>query len=194
MSKHPKTDKLLHFTFVLGIIAVFLYISIFLTELVSNNTNIQLLVQQFGHIGIFILSFIAGLNLFIPVPASTFTPVFTAGGISLPIVIAILVAGTMCANFVAYGLGRIGHRFTESHYPKLEEKINRLYLEKRRWLPYFVFSFAAFVPFPDEIYIIPLGLMGVRIKEFITPLILGTITFQTLTALGFQNVFQLIMN
>ncbi|MEZ4103707.1 MAG: VTT domain-containing protein [Candidatus Paceibacterota bacterium] len=188
------TKKIIHFIFILLAISGFLLMSFYLTQFVINNSETQIFVQDYGYVGIFILSFIAGLNLFIPVPAATFTSVFTAGGISLPIIITILVIGTMCANFVAYGLGRLGHRFTESHYPKLEEKINKLYLEKRKWLPYFVFSFAAFVPFPDEIYIIPLGLMGVKIKEFIIPLTLGTITFQTLTALGFQNIFQTLIS
>lgn len=194
MANRSKTKKVLHFTFLTGMILAFLYLSLSLTEFVNEDDDWQLLIQDFGYIGIIILSFIAGLNIIIPVPAATFTSVFTAGGISLPMVITLLVIGTMLANFFAYGLGRLGHRFTKSHYPRLEGRIRNIYTEKRKWLPYFVFSFAALVPFPDEIYIIPLGLMGVKIREFVIPLTLGTITFQTLTALGFNNIFQIILS
>ncbi len=168
--------------------------SIYLTHYVTNDINAQIFVQQFGYIGVLLISFITGLSLISPVPAATFTPIFTAGGIPLFVTIALAVIGTMGANFISYYIGRLGHDFTNTHYPKIQKKIIRIYSEKKELLPYLVFGFAAFIPIPDEIYLIPLGMIGVKIRDFIIPLLLGTIFFQTVTAFGFQNVFQILLN
>ncbi len=100
----------------------------------------------------------------------------------------------MAANFISYYIGLLGHDFTNTHYPKIQKKIISIYAEKKELLPYFIFGFAAFIPIPDEIYLIPLGMIGVKIRDFIIPLFLGTIFFQTATAFGFQNIFQILLN
>ncbi len=188
------TSKILHLLSLLFIIAVIFSASIYLTHYVTNDIDAQIFVQQFGYIGVLLISFITGLSLISPVPAATFTPIFTAGGIPLFVTIALAVIGTMGANFISYYIGRLGHNFTNTHYPKIQKKIIRIYSEKKELLPYLVFGFAALIPMPDEIYLIPLGIIGVRIREFIIPLFLGTIFFQTATALGFHNIFQILLN
>ena len=188
------TNKIIHFLSVLFIVVVIFSASIYLTEYVTNDIDAQLFIQQFGYIGVLLISFITGLSLISPVPAATFTPIFTAGGIPLFVTIGLAVIGTMCANFISYYIGRLGHDFTATHYPKIQKKIINLYTCRKELLPYLVFAFTAFVPIPDEIYLIPLGIIGVRIREFIIPLFLGTIFFQTMTALGSQNIFQIILN
>lgn len=188
------THKIFHFLSVLFIVVVIFSTSIYLTSYVTNDIDAQLFVQQFGYIGVLLIGFITGMSLISPVPAATFTPIFIAGGIPIFTTIILAVIGTMCANFVSYYIGRLGHDFTNAHYPKLQKKIIQLYSERKELLPYLVFSFTAFVPFPDEIYLIPLGIIGVRIRDFIVPLFLGTIFFQTMTALGFHNIFQIILN
>lgn len=192
--KRTFINKSLHFLSITFIVAVIFSASIFLTEYVANDIGAQLLVQQFGYIGVLLVGFITGLSMISPVPAATFTPIFTAGGIPLLTAIGLSVIGTMCANFVSYYIGRLGHDFTNTHYPKIQKRILNLYIERKELLPYLVFGFTAFIPFPDEIYLIPLGIIGVRIREFIIPLFLGTVFFQSMTALGFHNIFQIILN
>ena len=194
MSEYLNLKKIAHLTIILLIITLLLSLSIYLTKYVANDLAAQLFVQDFGYIGVLLISFIAGLNLFIPVPAATFIPIFTAGGISLLTAIPLLIIGTMTANLLSYVVGRLGNQFTRLHYPRIQQKIFRLYFERRELLPYLVFCFAAFIPVPDEVYLIPLGIIGVKLREFIVPLFLGTVFFQTMTALGFQNIFQIILN
>lgn len=194
MTKLIVVNKIFHFLILISVIVAIFSISLFLTHHVTNDSGAQLLVQQFGYFGVLLISFIAGLNLIVPVPAATFVPVFTAGGIPLPIIILLLVIGTMSANLLSYFIGKLGHSFTSTHYPKIQKRIFKNYAERKNLLPYFVFAFAAFIPLPDEVYLIPLGIIGVKIREFIIPLVLGTITFQTLTALGVQNIFSIILN
>lgn len=194
MSKFFNIRKIVHLSFILILIASLFSFSIYLTNHVTNDLSAQQFIQQFGYIGIFLISFITGLSLISPVPAATFSPIFTAGGISLFTTITLAVIGTMCANFISYFIGRLGHDFTNTHYPKIQKKIFSIYLEKRVLLPYLVFGFTAFIPIPDEVYLIPLGVIGVKIREFILPLFLGTVFFQTVTAFGFHNIFQIFMN
>jgi len=194
MTKHINVKKLIHLAFILAIMAILLLLSISLTQFVTTDESSQLLIQEYGYIGVLLISFIAGLNLLIPIPAASFIPIFTAGGISLLVAIPLLVAGTMCANLFSYVLGRIGNDFTNTHYPNAQKKIEKIYLERKEWLPYFVFVFAALSPIPNEVYLIPLGIIGVKLREFILPLFLGTIFFQSMTALGFENIFRFILN
>jgi membrane protein YqaA with SNARE-associated domain len=118
-----KRRQLLNLSIFLTIIGVGVFGSLLLTEYVIKNPSSQDLIQDFGVIGLFIISFVAGLNLLVPVPAATFVPVFTAGGMSLPLIISILVVGTMAANLLAYVAGRYGGKYAKSKYPGLQKKI-----------------------------------------------------------------------
>ncbi len=190
MTKRKKAFNVFLFLLILG---GGLTASFFLSQYVASNNGSQVLIQEFGHVGILLISFIAGLNLFIPIPAATFVPVFTAGGISLFEIIVLLVVGTMAANLLSYFLGRYGGKITHTHYPELQKKLVALYTKRKEWLVYFVFLFTALMPLPDEVFLIPLGIIGVRLQQFIVPLVLGTICYQTLAAFGIHNIFKFLL-
>lgn len=177
----------------LGLLSLGIFGSLLLTEFVLANPDYQTLIQQFGFAGVLLISFVAGLNLFLPIPAATFVPVFTAGGMSLPFVIILLVIGTMAANLFSYVAGRYGGKVVRSHYPELQQKIISLYRNHERWLPHFVFMFTALMPLPDEVFLVPLGIIGVKLKHFILPLLLGTIFYQTFAAYGIDNIFKFLL-
>ena len=187
MTKRKKAFNVFLFLFIL---AGGLTVTFFLSQHVSSSEASQQLIQNFGYIGIFVISFIAGLNLFIPIPAATFVPVFTAGGISLFEIIVFLVIGTMAANLLSYFLGIYGGKISSAHYPELQKKLIRLYQKRKKWLVYFVFIFTALMPLPDEVFLIPLGVVGVKLRQFIIPLLLGTICYQTLATFGVHNIFK----
>ncbi|OGG66073.1 hypothetical protein A3I99_02150 [Candidatus Kaiserbacteria bacterium RIFCSPLOWO2_02_FULL_45_11b] len=187
MTRRKKVFNIILF---LGLISAALFASFILADYIANNHSSRELIQDYGYFGILLVSFVAGLNMFVPIPAATFVPVFTAGGISLPEIIFFLIIGTMAANLLSYYLGQFGGKITKSHYPNLQKKLVTLYSSKRKWLPYFVFGFAAFIPLPDEVYLIPLGIIGVRLTQFIIPLIIGTTVYQGLAAFGVDNLFR----
>lgn len=173
-------------------IAIIIAGSFALSTHVASDTYAQSLVESYGSLSVFILSFIAGLNLFLPVPAATFVPVFTAGGMSLVSIIVLLIAGTMTANLLAFAIGHYGHALTRSQHSPLQQRVVAFYREHQEYLPYFIFCFTAFIPLPDEVFLIPLALIGVKLRAVIVPLFLGTIVYQTLAALGFDNIFRLL--
>lgn len=175
-----------------ALIASFILGSFELTEFIATSPSSQAVVLEYGRLGVLLLGFIAGLNILLPVPAATFVPVFSTSGIDTLSIIILLVIGTMVANLLSYLVGRYGHTISRSHYPDLAARLGSLYERKRAYVPYFIFAFTALVPLPDEVFLIPLGLIGVRLQSIIIPLFLGTIVYQTLTVLGFTNLFSLL--
>lgn len=188
-----KKDKIVRLVLLLFLIGVILFASLFLTQYVSNNDHAQQIVQDYGYVSILLISLISGLNILVPIPAATFVPIFTAGGISLLVVIILLIIGTLAADIIAYITGRLGSKVTSSHYPGLQKKLVSLYSNNEKWLPYFVFGFAAFIPIPNEVYLIPLGIIGVKLQQFFIPLLLGTTLYQSLAAFGVENIFKYIL-
>lgn len=177
----------------LGLLSLGIFGSLLLTQYVIANPTHHELIQKFGFLGVLFISFVAGLNLFLPVPAATFVPVFTAGGMGLPSIILFLIIGTMAANLFSYVAGRYGGKVVKSHYPEIQQKMIHLYKDHARFLPHFVFLFTALVPLPDEVFLVPLGIIGVKLKKFIVPLTLGTIFYQTFAAYGIDNIFKFLI-
>ncbi len=182
--------KTLNAIIFLALLGGTLYLSLLLTKYVAQDSTATALIQDFGPIGILVISFFAGLNALVPIPAATFIPIFTAGGISLPFATLLLIIGTLCADMVSYAIGIYGSKIATVRYPNLQQKLIKLYTDKKTWVPYLIFGFAAFVPFPNEIYLIPLGIIGIKVRQFIIPLLLGTIFYQTLAAFGAYNIFK----
>lgn len=182
--------KLLHFTLVVSVFAAAFIATLHAASWVEGSATARSVIEGSSYFGVLIVAIISGLNPFIPVPAATFVPVFIAGGLSMYLIVATLVAGTLIADLVGFYLGRFGSSFVTKHYPATYEHIKNLHEHHTKWLPFFVFFYAAFVPFPNEAYLIPLGIIGVHLRRFIVPIILGTIVHQTLAAYGAENVFR----
>lgn len=179
----------------LGIVALALLVvalAFLAADHIENNAAAQRMVEQFGVLGIFVLALVGGFNVVIPVHAASFTPVFLAAGISMPVVIIVLALGTTCADLCSYFIGKWSKRVTETKYPAFQEKIETFAARHRKLLIPGVFLYSALVPFPNEVVLIPLGLTGFGLWKVIVPLILGTVVNQTIFAFGFASVFEVL--
>ncbi len=156
---------------------------------ILQNPAMQALVVSFGYVGITAFATIAGLNVIVPIPAATFTPVFTAGGLALPGIILALTLGTLLADFIGFAFGKLSRATVVAKYPGLVRRLENLYETKQHWLIPVVFLYAAFMPIPNEALVIPLAFLGVRWYRLVLPLFLGNLINQTIYAYGFQNVF-----
>ena len=71
----------------LGLIAVFVSIllvavlALFLAEQIVSSPELQSLVARLGYVGVILVAIIGGLNIIVPIPAVTLTPIFTASGL-----------------------------------------------------------------------------------------------------------------
>lgn len=176
---------------ILAIVTLAFAASFFLADYVASNGSARELVERFGYAGILAISVVSGLNLFIPVPAAAFVPVFTAAGFSMPGIITTLIVGTLIADWIGYLLGVAGRHATELHYPKFQKKLRRFAKRHHALILPGVFLYAAFSPFPNEIVLAPLALIGTRFRALFLPLLLGTIAYQILYAYGAQGIFDL---
>ena len=160
-------------------------------EYTLTHPGLQTQVASFGYLGITLFAMIAGLNVIVPIPAATFTPVFTAAGLTLPLIVLSLTIGTLLADFIGYAFGKLSRETVTAKYPALVARLEHIYEHKRHWLIPVVFLYASFVPIPNEALVIPLAFLGVRWRILILPLFVGNLINQTIYAYGFQNVFYL---
>ena len=155
---------------------------------IENDENIQRLITFFGPLGILITGFIGGLNLIVPVPATAFIPVFAAAGFGLFIIIVMLVIGTTTADLVSFYIGtalrpqakRVDHRilrFLQKHCEKNPGKLQLI-----------IFLYASFVPLPNEVLLLPLGALSVRLRSILLSFILGTSLHVSIVAIGLTSL------
>jgi membrane protein YqaA with SNARE-associated domain len=176
----------------LFVIALLVF-SIFAADYVAQNDFAKTIIDKLGYIGIIIIGYIGGLNLAIPVPGPTLTPIFLAAGFSFAGIIVALSFGSLLADSTAYILGHLGRAYAKHRGSKMYERIQRLTLEKRRVIPLLVFAYASLVPLPNEIVVIPLALLGHKFRTIIVPLTLGTIVnviILSLSVIGISNAFR----
>lgn len=158
--------------------------------IVSANGAAREFVGQFGVLGILIVAFISGLNIVVPIHAATFTPIFIEAGFQISTIILVFVVGTTLADLVGYAIGAWGKQAAEVKHPRIHKKLTAFNERHGKLMFPAIFLYSAFVPFPNEVILIPLGLIGFRLRTLIIPLVLGTFLNHTLYTFGFINVFE----
>lgn len=164
-------------------------VTIFASYLLSKNVATQEMMANLGYAGVLFTAIIAGLNAIVPIPAATFTPVFTAAGLDIPLIIISLTIGTVVADFVGHLFGKISREAINDKYPKNFAFFTKLQTDHSRLIFPAVLLYAALIPFPNEAIIIPLALSGVRFSILLIPLLLGNFINQTLLVYGFGSIF-----
>lgn len=172
------------------IVALCLLGAFFLADYVQDSNAARALVERFGYFGVFIIALVIGLNLFLPIPAATFTPIYVSAGFPIPGVIIALVLGATIADAIGYLIGVGGRHITKHAHPALQEKMESFAHAHHALVLPCIFLFSAFSPFPNEIIVIPLAVMGIRFRAIFFPLLLGTIFYETFLAYGITSVFE----
>jgi len=184
------TKKRIKQGFILGIILVLVLTgAFFAADYVRSSPSASAFIAQFGYGGVILLATIAGLNVFIPVPSASFVPIFTEVGLWLPGIILSLTIGTIIADYIGFVFGHWGRKAVVKKYPKPMERFERLYDNHRKFLPYVIFLYAAFMPLPNEAIVLPLAVLGVPFRTMLIPLFIGNLVNQTIFSYGIQNVF-----
>ena len=173
-----------------GLLAILILVLIVLTaNQLTQDEQARQLVNNFGYLGVVVISFIAGLNAIVPVPAGSFVPIFTAAGLELPLIIIGLIIGTTLADLLAWYIGVLGRKLTIDNYPRLATFVRRVRGQHIWFVIGFVFIYASVAPLPNEVILVPLALTGIRLRVLIIPLLLGTIIYNTILALTAQSLF-----
>ncbi|MBI4086523.1 hypothetical protein HY416_00880 [Candidatus Kaiserbacteria bacterium] len=161
-----------------------------LAHILKDSEVARSTIEQFGYRGMFVIAVVTGLNLFIPIPAATFAPVFVSAGFPLPAIIVVLTAGTLVADIVGYLIGVSGRHIARHAHPGLEARIESFARVHHSLVVPLVFLSSAFAPFPNEVVLIPLAFIGIRFRILFLPLLAGTIVYNTLIAYGLTGTFE----
>ena len=177
-----------------GAVVIFAFsLLLFLARSVSQNSYLKEFVSGYGYFGVFLVSVLSGFNLIIPVPAASFVPLFVEAGLSLWVTIFIIALGTTVADILAYSIGIIGRHVTsELPQSKVVARLDKM-RERWQWGPIVaLFLFVVFIPFPNEIILIPLGFMGYHLRLILPVVFFGSAIFNIAAAFGALGLFNLL--
>lgn len=189
MKRYFNTKKIIHFFCIAVGVAALIIASFFFANYVANSAGAQEIVSHLGYVGVLIVAYVTGVNVILPIPPATFVPIFTAAGLLIPFILVAFVVGTLLADLTGYLVGKAGKKFVAAHYPKTHHFLQKLREQHAKLIIPFVFLYTAFIPLPNEAFIVPLGMMGVRVRHIILPLVAGTTVYHILTIYGTQTIF-----
>lgn len=164
-------------------------LALFLAQWIVTSPQAQATITSLGYGGVVLVAIIGGLNIFLPIPAFTLTPIFTAAGLSLPLIILALTIGTIIADYIGYLFGHISKPILYSRYPRVITHLENSITTKPKLLIPITFVFAAFIPLPNEVLIIPVAVLGVKFRRIFLPLLFGNLLNISIYATGMQTIF-----
>jgi len=136
----------------------------------------QSFAVQYGYLGIFLISLIGAMSIFVPIPYTIV--IFILGGVQdafgnwvfEPLWIAVAAGlGSAIGEFSGYLLGVGGRRVIGNKYKKRMEFLTKLF---KKYGPVAIFVFAL-TPLPDDLLFIPLGVMRYSLLRAFIPALLG---------------------
>ena len=147
------------------------------------------IVSTYGYVGFFLISIFGNLTVIFPAP---YTIIIYAGGVSLdPILLGLVCGlGAGIGEFSAYLVGRGGRQLIEEKYGKRLESAKRLI---QRYGALAIFIFAA-TPLPDDMLLIPLGLIKYDLKKALLACFLGKWLMCTFIAYAGKFSYDFILN
>jgi membrane protein YqaA with SNARE-associated domain len=126
------------------------------------------LALQYGYLGIFLVSLIGASSIIIPIPYTIL--IFWMGKILDPVLVAISVGiGSAMGEFFGYFLGYYGRALVNDERKRKMDYILKVF---RRYGDITIFIFAL-TPLPDDLLIIPLGIMHYNFLRAFVPYLLG---------------------
>lgn len=166
-------------TFYITFIVLFVAFAIWLATLELDGP-LGVLVARYGYAGYFIAASVAGINIFVPTTHLIFTEPLLDAGLNPWILGACGAVGTSFADLVGYVIGDRGrHAFTGAT-ERLARRLGDFVEARPRLAPLLLFVWAAVVPLPNELLVIPAGIMGYGIGKTLLYTFAGNICFNML--------------
>ncbi|MGQ9760074.1 MAG: VTT domain-containing protein [Candidatus Methanomethylicaceae archaeon] len=139
----------------------------------------------YGYIGTFIISILGNVVPFLPVPY--LIPIFLLAEVLDPLSVGIAVGlGASLGKCVSYALGRGWRAILEEKKKRELECFGRL-LGKYGVIAVYLF---ASLPLPDDIIVMPFGIIKYDFKKFFAALLLGKLTLGMIVAYTARYSFE----
>jgi membrane protein YqaA with SNARE-associated domain len=144
-------------------------------------------VSNYGYLGAFLISIFGNFTIIFPVP-HTLT-IYAFGSVLNPLLLGISCGlGSTIGEFSAYLIGLGGRRVIEEKYNKRLESA-KLLIQRYGMLTIFLF---ALLPLPDDLIIIPLGILRYDIRKAIVSMLVGKTAMCILIAYAGKYSFDFV--
>lgn len=141
----------------------------------------EALSKTHGFLGVFLGSLLANATIIIPVPYTILILVTAAAGLS-PFLLGIISGvGAGLGELTSYAVGALGYRLGQKHFERNAEILRSL-LSRRPWITSFFLFLVGATPIPDDLFMIPLGIIRYNILRALLPFLLGKIVITTAIA------------
>ena len=151
-------------------------------SLIANGTQI---VNQFGYIGIFLISLIGSTTIIFPLPS--FFLIFTFGGILNPVLVALFAAiGSAIGESTSYILGLGGKELLEKKYKKQLNSLKKAFDKYGSFIWIIIFTIT---PFPTDVVGIFSGIIKYNFRKYFLAMFIGKFILYLLIAIaGFFSI------
>ena len=174
-------------------IVLLFFLLIFFATQIGTNESMRNALIALGYPGFFLISFVSGFNVVVPLPAASLIPLFVEVGLNFWILVILATIGMALGDTVGYLAGFWGRSASkERDLPVFFQKLERKLSNYRFGTTLFVFLYGTFVPLPNEVIVIPLAYSGVAYHRIIIPLAIGNIFFNTAVGLGVTSLITIV--
>jgi len=143
--------------------------------------------NQFGYLGVFIISFIGSVSVVFPVPYTIV--IYLLGAVLDPLFVAVSGGlGSALGEFSGYALGYYGRTVVSEERCRKMEYMVKVF---DRYGPVAIFLFAL-TPLPDDLLFIPLGVMRYSFLKAFIPALFGKMLMTFIVAYSGQQSIEVI--
>ena len=136
-----------------------------------------------GYVLTFFGALLGGTSILVTFPYHILIFTLASGGLN-PFFLGLLAGlGIFIGDSTSYFIGYTGREIVTGKPAALFERFHKWVVKKPKWiLPIFLFLYSSVIPTPNDLLVIPLGLVRYPYIKVIIPLLLGSIVFNTLLA------------
>ncbi|MFN4336395.1 MAG: YqaA family protein [Candidatus Nitrosocaldus sp.] len=158
-------------------------------ELSDIINTLMVFADSLGYIGLFVISFVASIIIFVPIPFFTILAIMSIDPKFDPHLLAFSSAlGASIAKVIIFYSSYYGRRFISRKSKVRMRPLQRL-LKRYGWYASFI---AAATPIPDDLVYIPLGLAKYNPFMFFTSLLAGKMVISEAVVWGARSGFNLL--
>ena len=172
-----------------GLIAVFVFFTVWLAGIEPDGA-LKEFVVRYGYFSFLAVAFLGGLNLIFPSIHLAFIVPLLNAGLELWVLVVLGAVGITLADGVGYGIGHSGGDVFG--FLKRARNWGENFVAKYpRLTPLMIVGWASFMPVPNEVFVIPAGLVRYGFWRTISFTFLGNLIFNII-ALNFGNLFVIL--
>lgn len=176
-----------------AVIVVMLFLGISITlYTVSPDAILGALGVENAYLLMFILAFLGGLSTFSGVPYHVVLVALAGAGMNPWILGALAAIGVTAGDSTSYLLGRHGGELLSPRMQQVLERLTKLEARSPRLVSLALFLYGAFVPFSNDVLVIPAGIIGYPFWRIMLLLGAGNVIFNVGLALVATYAVQLV--